>query len=613
MSKKQFKAESKRLLDLMINSIYTHKEIFLREIISNASDAMDKLAYLSLTDDKVGLNREDFKIRIIVDPEKRLLTISDNGIGMTAQELESNLGVIAQSGSLRFKEELDADKAGDAVDVIGQFGVGFYSAFMVADKVTVVSRAYGEAQANRWTSSGADGYTIRPCEKETPGTDVSMELKPDTEDTYYGEYLDEHSLRQIIKKYSDYIRYPILLGDGAEPVNSMVPIWQRSKAEVGDEECFSYYKEKYYDTQDPVSVLRVSAEGTAVSYKAMLFIPANAPHDYYNRDFQAGLQLYASGVMIMEHCEALLPNYFRFVRGIVDSQDLSLNISREMLQHDRQLKTIAASLEKKIKAELSRLMDKEPEKYDAFYSAFGRQLKYGVVQDFGMKKDLLSELLLFYSAKEERLISLKTYVEAMSPEQADIYYACGENIRKIGCLPQTELVRDAGFDILYMTDEADEFVVQALQSYMEKPFKSVNDEDLDLGGQEEREKLTEEYKPLLDFVAETLGDEVKAVKISGKLKSHPVCLTTQGGVSLEMEKYFAALARAQGDGGGLKAERVLELNAGHRAFQLLKEAYESDRDKAAKLAALLYDQALLIADMPIDNPSRHAELIWALL
>ena len=611
MAKRQFKAESKRLLDLMIHSVYTHKDIFLREIISNASDAIDKLAYFALTDDKLGLSREDFKITVTADKEHRSLTISDNGIGMTKEELGDNLGVIAKSGSLDFKARLDE---GAEVDIIGQFGVGFYSAFMVAEQVTVISKAYGEDAAHKWVSSGTEGYTITSCEREGVGTDIILRLRPDGEAGDYSSYLETHTLRGIIKKYSDYIRYPIVLE--GEQINSMVPIWLKPKSEAGDEDCFAFYKEKFFDMEDPVSVQRISAEGTAVSFKAMLFYPAKVPYNYFSKTFEKGLSLYVSGVMIMEHCEALLPDHFRFVRGIVDSSDLSLNISREMLQQDRQVKTIAASLEKKIKGEMSRLMEKEPEKYETLYKSFGIQLKYGIVQDFGLKKDFLSDLILFYSAKEGRLISLKTYVEAMPEQQTHIYYASGESREKIAAMPQLEAVLDAGFDLLYMTDEVDEFVVQMLDSYMEKPFLSVFAEDLDLESPEkkrEREELETENRPLLDFVLETLGREkLSAVRLSRNLKSHPVCLGTQGGISLEMEKYFSKLPGEE-NGAPIRAERVLEINPAHPAFSRLKEAMEGDREKAGKYAKLLYHQALLMADLPLENLAEYVGLTWDLL
>jgi len=637
MAKKQFKSESKKLLDLMINSIYTHKEIFLREIISNASDAIDKLCYISLTDDKVGLSRDDFKIMVTADKEKRTLTVSDNGIGMTAEELESNLGVIARSGSLQFKKDIE-DKSAD-VDIIGQFGVGFYSAFMVASKVTVISRAYGQEGANMWVSSGPDGYTVTPCEKETVGTDIVIELKPDEEGERYSEFLEEHELRRIIKKYSDYIRWPIMMDvtksrqvetgetdkDGKkktvwedytekEVVNSRIPIWQRTKSEVTDEECMAFYKEKFFDFEDPVSVIRISAEGAAVSYKAMLFIPAKAPYDYYTREYKAGLQLYTSGVMIMEYCSDLLPEHFRFVRGVVDSQDLSLNISREMLQHDRQLKVIETNLEKKIKAELKRLMENDYDKYVKFWNSFGLQLKYGILSNFGANRDLLSDLLMFYSCKDGKLISLHDYVKSMPEDQKYIYYACGESVQKLEKLPQAESVREKGYDILYLTDDIDGFVVKTLLRFEEKEFRSVNDDDLGLETEDEKKKTEEletENKELLDFIKESLGGKIAAAKLSHKLKSHPVCLTTQGGITLEMERYFAAIKNDMSE--NMKAERVLELNANHAVFQTLKNTYQSDREKAGKYVELLYGQAQLIAGDSLDDPARFAELVSSLM
>ena len=537
MSKKQFKSESKRLLDLMVNSIYTHKEIFLREIISNASDAIDKLCYISLTDDRVGLTRDDFKIEIKVDKEKRILTVSDNGVGMTAEELDANLGVIARSGSLQFKKDME-DKPED-IDIIGQFGVGFYSAFMVASKVTVISKAYGQAEASMWVSTGSDGYTISPAEKETVGTDIIIELKPDEEDENVSEYLEEYTLHRLIKKYSDYIRWPIVMDvtksrqvesdetdtDGKkkknwedytekETVNSRVPIWQRSKSEVSDEDCMAFYKDKFFDMENPVSVIRVSAEGT-VSYRAMLFIPAKAPYDYYTREYKAGLQLYTSGVMIMEYCSDLLPEHFRFVRGVVDSQDLSLNISREMLQHDRQLKVIASNLEKKIKAELKRLLESETDKYIGFWKSFGLQLKYGILNGYGANRDLLSDLIMFYSGREQKLIPLADYVKNMAEGQKYIYYACGESTAKLDKLPQAENVRDKGFDILYLTDDVDEFVVRTLAKFEDKEFRSVADDDLGLETEDEKketEHLEKEYKDVLDFVKDSLEGKVSAAR-----------------------------------------------------------------------------------------------------
>lgn len=634
MAKKQFKAESKRLLDLMINSIYTHKEIFLREIISNASDAIDKLSYLALTDDQVGLSREDFFIRITNDREGRLLTVSDNGIGMTKEELDSNLGVIAKSGSFKFKSELEE---GADLDIIGQFGVGFYSAFMVSDKITVISRAYKAESAYKWESSGADGYTITEWEKDGVGTDIIMRLKEDSEEEDYSGFLETSKLRGLIKKYSDYIGWPIKMevesyeeretGDmdedgqpkkeyitvkAEQTINSMIPIWQRGKTETTDEDCIGFYKEKFHDYTDPVKVIRVDAEGL-VSYKALLFIPAKAPFDYYSRDFEAGLQLYSNGVMIMERCADLLPDYFRFVRGVVDSPDLSLNISRETLQHDRQLRVIAANLEKKVRSELRKLMDEEPDKYEAFYNSFSLQLKYGLVADFGAKKDLLADLLMFFSSKENELIPLREYANKMPEEQQYIYYACGETVQRAGALPQTERVRERGYEILYMTQEVDEFVIQAIGSYQDKKFCNVSTDDLGLETEEERQEIAgqeTEYKDLLSFVKDSLEGAVSDVRVSGKLKSHPVCIATEGDITLEMEKYFAALP---GDrAAAMKATRVLELNAGHPAFQALKDAYENDRDKAAVISKVLLAQAMLIVDLPLEDPAKYAELVCSL-
>jgi len=652
MAKRQFKSESKRLLELMINSIYTHKEIFLRELISNASDAIDKLCYISLTDDKVGLTRDDFKIDISADKENRVLTISDNGIGMTAVELESNLGVIARSGSLQFKKEMDKntddkdpveDKdSGKDLDIIGQFGVGFYSAFMVAAKVTVISRAYGEDNASKWVSSGADGYTITACEKETPGTDIIIEIKPDTEDEEYDKYLQEHTLHSLIRKYSDYVRWPIIMDvtksrqvetdevdkDGnkkktwedyteTEVINSRIPIWQRAKSEVSDEECAEFYKEKFFDQTDPVAVLRVSAEGL-VSYNAMLFIPGVAPYDYFTREFKAGLQLYSSGIMIMEHCADLLSEHFRFVRGVVESPDFSLNISREMLQHDRQLKVIKTNIEKRIKAELKKLIENDMEKYEVFYKAFGVQLKYGIANGFGANRELLSDLIMFYSSKAEKLIPVAEYVKNMPEEQKYIYYASGESITLLDKLPQAEQVRDKGYEILYLTDEIDEFVIRMLGKFEEKDFRSVIDGDLELDSEEEKKELElqeTENKDLLEFVRESLDGKVAAVRISQKLKSHPVCLAAQGEISLEMERYFKSMQGQQGGGmfGEMRAERVLELNAGHPSFAALKETFETDKDKAAKYARLLYGQAMLTAGVQLEDPSEFSELISSLL
>ena len=639
MAKKQFKAESKRLLDLMINSIYTHKEIFLRELVSNASDALDKLAYRALTDDKVGVDRSELKITLTPDQIARTLTISDNGIGMTREELESNLGTIARSGSLQFKQDMAAaegDKPSD-VDIIGQFGVGFYSAFMVADKVTVTSRAYGADEAWQWESTGADGYTLTQCGKDTVGTDIVLHIKANTDDDKYDEYLEQYRLAELIKKYSDYIHYPIVMlmhksrqkprpedaGDDYKPewedydewetLNSMVPLWQRPKSEVKPEEYNQFYKEKYGDWEDPLSVIHVSAEG-AVEYKAMLYIPSHAPFDFHSRDYQKGLQLYSSGVLIMDKCADLLPDHFRFVQGVVDSQDFSLNISREMLQHTRQLKVIAGNLEKKIKAELLRLQKDEREKYETFWKAFGTQIKVGVVSDYGAHKELLKDLLLFFSSKEGKLTSLAEYKARMPEEQKYIYYACGEDAAQLDKLPQAERIRDKGYEILYLTDEPDQFVVDALGAVDDVPFKSVDDDDALPETDEEKaalEKKAEESKPVLDFLKETLGDQIKEARVSKILRSGAVCLTADGPITLEMEKYFQRVDPENAK--NMKAQRVLELNPDSPAFAALQQAVETDRDKAAKYAKLLYAQAQLIAGIPLEDPAGYTELVCSLM
>jgi len=638
MAKKQFKAESKRLLDLMINSIYTHKEIFLREIISNASDAIDKLCYISLTDEGVGLGRDDFRIRVKVDKDEGTVTVSDNGIGMSREDMESNLGVIARSGSLKFKSELSEEDAQKAdIDIIGQFGVGFYSAFMVSDRVTVISRAYGAEGACKWESSGADGYTITDCEKAGVGTDIIMHIKSDSEDEKYSEYLDSFRLRELVKKYSDYVRWPIIMDiEGYEPretgetdengnpkteyievwkeetVNSMVPIWQRAKSEVSDEDCKTFYKDKFHDSEDPLAVIRINAEG-AVSYKAMLFIPAKAPFDYYSRDYQPGLQLYSSGVVIMDKCADLLPDCFRFVRGVVDSQDLSLNISREMLQHDRQLKVIASNIEKKIKSELKKLLSNDAEAYEKFWKAFGTQIKYGVVGEYGRKKEMLKDLLVFPVSGEEKLVSLEEYAKKMPEGQKYIYYAAAENVSRASKLPQTEQVREAGFSLLYMTEDVDEFVVQILGEYEGKEFCNVSADDLGLETDLQKadtQRLEDENREMLSFLKESLGDEVVDVRLSHKLKSFPVCITTEGEITLEVEKYFRSLPGANTE--NLKARKVLELNGSHSAFEALKKAWNEDRDKSAKLIKILLCQAKLVADIPLDDPGEYTELVCGL-
>lgn len=637
MAKKQFKAESKRLLDLMINSIYTHKEIFLRELISNASDAEDKLAYKSLTDDSMGVSRADLKITIVPDKEKRTLTVSDNGIGMTREDLESNLGTIARSGSGQFKAGLaQDDKAAEDIDVIGQFGVGFYSAFMVSDAVTVISKAWGSDEAWMWQSDGADGYTVTACEKEQPGTDIIMHLKANADEENYDQYLETAKLQQLIKKYSDYIRYPITMevedyrqkpkpadaGDDYKPewetvkewktINSQIPLWQRQKSKVTPEEYNAFYKEKFNDWQDPLAVIHTSAEG-AVTYKAMLYIPAQTPYDFYTREYQKGLQLYSSGVMIMDKCADLLPDCFRFVKGVVDSPDFSLNISREILQHDRQLKVIATALEKKIKSELLKMQKDDKEKYEKFWHAFGTQLKYGVVADYGAKKDLLQDLLLFWSSKEKGYTTLAAYQDRMPEDQKFVYYACGEDPEKIAKLPQVERILDKGYEILYCTEDVDDFVMKALAELDGKQFKSVADEDA-LPQTEEEKKAAQEKaeagKPVLEAVKEALGDQVKEVRISSILKSGACCLTADGPVSLEMEKYMNKVEGGQ----HMKADRVLELNADSAPFAALKKAVDAgDKDTVSKYSALLYDQALLLAGLPLEDPAGFAQMVSSLM
>ena len=636
MAKKQFKAESKRLLDLMINSIYTHKEIFLRELISNASDAEDKLAYKALTDDQVPVDRSQLKITIVPDKEKRTLTISDNGVGMTKEELENNLGTIAHSGSLQFKQEMDQEHKGEDIDVIGQFGVGFYSAFMVADAVTVISKAYGSDEAFMWQSDGADGYTITPCEKDAPGSDIIMHIKPNADEENYDQYLETYKLQELIKKYSDYIRYPIVMevedyrqkpkpedaGDDYKPewetvkewktINSMVPLWQRPKAKVTDEEYNSFYKEKFMDWQDPLAVIHTSAEG-AVTYKALLYIPPKAPYDFYTREYQKGLQLYSSGVMIMDKCADLLPDYFRFVKGVVDSPDFSLNISREILQHDRQLKVIANALEKKIKGELEKIQKDDPEKYEKFWAAFGSQIKYGVVADYGAHKDKLKDLLLFWSSKEGKNTTLAAYKDRMSEDQPYYYYACGESVDKIAKLPQVERILDKGYEILYCTEDVDDFVMQALGEIDGKKFMSATAEDA-LPQTDEEKKQAEEKaeagKPVLEAVKNVLGDQVKEVRISKILKSGACCLSADGPVSLEMERYMRKLE----GGEHMKAQRVLELNADSAPYAALKKAVDAgDQATVEKYSKLLYGQALLLADLPLEDPSEYAELVCSLM
>lgn len=617
MAKKQFKSESKRLLDLMINSIYTHKEIFLRELISNASDAIDKYYYLSLSDENVAFDRSKFFIKITADKENRILTIEDTGIGMDKAELEDNLGTIAKSGSFAFKNEKEAK---ENVDIIGQFGVGFYSAFMVADRVVVKSLKFGSDEAFCWESSGADGYTVTPCEKETVGTTITLYLKADTEDENYSEFLDEYKIKQLIRKYSDYIKYPIKmdvtkkkLKEGTEneyedyteeeTLNSMIPIWRKSRSELTSDEYNAFYKEKFFDFEDPLLTIHTSADGM-VSYTALLYIPTRPPFDYYTKEYQKGLQLYTNGVMIMDKCADLLPDYFGFVRGLVDSADLSLNISREILQHDRQLKVIANSIKKKIKSELLTLMKNDREKYETFFKAFGRQLKFGVYDNYGAEKEFLQDLILFTSSKEKKYVSLDEYVQNMKEDQKYIYYACAETADKADGLPQTELLKEQGVEILYFTEDVDEFAAKILGKYKDKEFKSVSDADAG-----ETPENTEENKDVFEFLTKALEGKVKEVKASAKLKTHPVCLSSAGPLSLEMEKVLNAMPNDQ----KVKAERVLEINTNHKMFEKIKALYAADQEKLKKLAVVLYDIALLIEGMNIDSPTDFAETLCELL
>ncbi len=626
MAKKEFKSESKRLLDLMINSIYTHKEIFLRELISNASDAIDKLCFIALTDDKLNMSRDDFKIFIKPDKENRTLTITDNGIGMDKDDLENNLGTIASSGSYKFKQEMSEKQ--DDIDIIGQFGVGFYSAFMVAKKITVVTKKYGCDTAYKWESDGADGYEITETDRDEIGTTIVLEIKDNTEEENYDEFLEQYRIQGLIKKYSDYIRYPIMMDmthsrvkeetkDSEKPeyedytetetLNSMLPIWQRAKKDVKQEEYDNFYREKFMAMDKPLHTIVTSVEGV-VTYKALLFIPSQAPYDYYTKEYKKGLQLYSSGVLIMENCEELLPEHFRFVKGIVDSADLSLNISREMLQHDRHLITIAQNIEKKIKNELTSMLANDRENYEKFFNAFGRQLKYGVSADYGMHKEELQDLLMYYSSTEKKLVTLSEYVDRMKEDQKFIYFAVGENISSIDNLPQTELLRSKGYEILYCTEEIDEFSLQTLMQYKDKRFCSATNDDLGIENDENKEE-EKDSSAILTFVKETLGDKVSEVVASKKLVSHPVCLTAKGGISFEMEKYFNAV---QPDS-GMKAQRVLELNMNHPAVKAMESAVQTDIEKAKKYAELLYDQALLIAGLPIENPGEYADLVCSLM
>lgn len=623
MPAKQFKAESKRLLDLVINSIYTNKEIFLRELISNSSDAIDKSYYRSLTNENVSFNKDDFYIRITPDKEKRTLTITDTGIGMTKDELENDLGTIAQSGSFTFKNE---NEAKEGVDIIGQFGVGFYSAFMVSELVTVKSRSIDSDEAYKWESKGAEGYDIEPCEKETTGTEIILKIKPNTDDEKYDDFLDEYKLKALVKKYSDFIKYPIKmlvkkskLKEGTkdeyedyfedETLNSMVPIWRKNKNELKAEDYERFYMDKHFGYEKPLKYIHTSVEG-AVSYNALLFIPQKAPYDFYTKEFQKGLELYSNGVLIMEKCADLLPDYFSFVQGLVDSADLSLNISRELLQHDRQLKFIAKKIKDKIKDELSSMLKNDRENYEKFYNNFGTQLKYGIYSDFGSNKEVLQDLLMFYSSTEKKLVTLDEYVSRMKQDQKYIYYASGESIEKIEKLPQTESVKDKGFEILYFTDNVDEFAIKMLAKYKEKEFKSVSSKDLGFESDEkESKKETEENKELFDFMKETLKDKVKEVRASKRLKTHPVCLANDGELSIEMEKVLNTMP----DNKNIKADKILEINTNHEMFAAIKKAFAEDKDKVKMYSNLLYNEALLIEGLPIEDPVQFANDVSSLI
>lgn len=642
MAKKQFKAESKRLLDMMINSIYTHNEIFLRELISNASDAIDKLYYKKITENETGLSRDDFAIKIETDKEKRLLRISDNGIGMSKSELEDNLGTIAKSGSLMFKsqesETEDSKKAMEDIDIIGQFGVGFYSAFMVSDSISVISKAYGEEKAYIWESHGVDGYTVKENERQDTGTEVTLHIKPNTEEENYDKYLEEYTIAGLVKKYSDYVRYPIKMmmetpnpragsededkNEDAEPkmimqektLNSMVPLWKRNKNDITKEEYDSFYRDKFFDFVEPAKVIHSSVEGVT-SYTALMFIPKNQPYDYYMKDYKKGLKLYSSGVMIMENCSELLPDCFGFVKGLVDSQDLSLNISREILQHDRQLKAIARRLEKKIQSELLALLNNDRQTYEEFYKSFGLTLKFGVYNDYGQKKELLQDLLLFHSSKENKLVTLKEYTERMKDGQQHIYFASGESIAKIDKMPQTEVLKEKGFEILYLTENVDEFALRMMMNYDGKDFKSVSDGDLDLSTSEEEKEKTkqkeEEMKELLSFMKDSLEGKVKEVKLSERLKSHPVCLSTGSGLSIEMEKVINSMPVGEEK---VSAEKILEINKDHEVLDVIKKTFDvGDIDKVKLYTNLLYNQALLIEGMTVEDPIEFSNNVCSLI
>lgn len=622
MEKREFKAESKRLLDIVINSIYTNREIFLRELISNASDAIDKVYYKTLGDSSLSFNKDDYYIKIIPNKEERTLIISDKGIGMTEEELDENLGVIAKSGSLQFKKE---NEIKDGFDIIGQFGVGFYSGFLVADKITVITKAFGEDKAYKWESDGVDGYTISEAEKDSFGTDIILHLKENNEDENYDEFLEEYKLKSLIKKYSDFIRYPIKLDvtksrikEGTEneheeyveeeTVNSMVPLWRRNKNELTDDDYNNFYAEKRFGFDKPLRHMHISVDGM-ISYNSILYIPENIPYDYYTKEYEKGLELYSNGVLIMEKCQELLPDYFGFVKGIVDSQDLSLNISREMLQHDRQLSRIAKNIKTKIKNELESMMKKDRESYEKFYKSFGRQLKYGVYDDFGMNKDELKDLLMFYSSKEKKMVSLAEYVERMAEDQKYIYYAVGESNERIEKMPQTEMVLDKGYEILYFTEDVDEFAIKMLMSYKEKEFKSVSSGDLGIEDNSEEKKENEENKDIFEAMKEALGGKISSVKASSRLKNYPVCLSSEGDLSIEMEKILSAMP----NGEAVKAQKVLEVNINHEIFNTLKDAFKGDKDKFNLYTNLLYNQALLVEGLSIEDPVEFTKDICKLM
>ena len=612
MQTRQFQAESRRLLDLMINSIYTHKEIFLRELISNASDAIDKNYYRILTSENVTFDKNDFYINIAIDKDARTLTIEDTGIGMNMEDMEENLGTIAKSGSLAFKQQMSETESDskDEIDIIGQFGVGFYSAFMVSDRVTVISRKAGEEKAFKWVSEGADGYTIEECEREHEGTTVILEIKHNADETDYDQYLEDYRIRSLVKKYSDFIKYPVKMGE--ETINSMVPLWKKNKSEITDEDYENFYNEKHFGFDKPLKSIYYSVDG-ASSFTSILYIPGRAPFDFYSKDFERGLELYSNNVMIMQKCQDLLPEYFGFVQGVVDSQDLSLNISRELLQHDRQLQFISKKIKEKIKKELLSMQKDEREDYVKFFEAFGRTLKFGLYSEYGMNKDILEDLIMFYSSTEKELVTLKEYVERMEEEQKYIYYATGETADKIAKLPQLEVFADKGYEVLFFTDEVDEFAIKMLGAYSEKEFKSISSGDLDLENQDDESQEdkpeSDENKELFDFITESLGGKIKSAKASKKLKTHPVCLSSEGELSIEMEKVLSMMP----DGGGAKAEKILEINTSHRIFETLRDAFSNDREKAEKIARVLYNQALLIEGLSVEDPVEYANDVCSLM